>query len=171
MTMTKLLSLLPCALLVGCDSGPSREESVMIWSSATSALASAQGDAVTTIGSGQSTLDFSGPCDLGGSVSLSGSYTDSDDPVESADASFDLGATFSSCKTLHGSIDGELRWTATTNSTSVTTSMKGDLDWEGQNGSGSCHFDLETVLSESIYSFKGSLCGYDVASELSLDGQ
>lgn len=161
----KLLSLLPLAVLVGCDSGPSKEESVQIYASASSSLATAQGAAVAQAGDGNVTLDYSGACALGGTVGLAGGYSDGG---TTGDATFDLHATFSACNGGVGTISGDLHWAATVTDTSVTTSMKGDLDWEGRDGSGSCHFDMEIIVSEALYSFKGSLCGYDVGSELSL---
>jgi hypothetical protein len=44
--------------------------------------------------------------------------------------------------------------------------MTGDLDWTGNNGSASCEFDLALQVSDTGVSYGGTLCGYDVSTEL-----
>lgn len=166
----KRLALL--LLVVGCDSGPSKEESIQIYSTAFSALNSGQSAAVTAAGGGDAELqlDYAGPCSLGGSLTLVGSYL-SGDADSSDEAAFDLAATFDSCKEATGTIDGELRWSAVSNPDLYSFSMEGDLDWSGTNGSGSCELDVTFSLSQQTVSYQGSLCGHRLTSDIVLPGQ
>jgi hypothetical protein len=164
----KLLNLLPIVLVAACSSGPSKQDSTQIFASATSALTVAQGDAVAQAGggSGDLALDFTGPCALGGTVSVNGSYTGDGSEM----AAFDLAASFNGCSQLGGSIDGDLHWTSSTSATGYTAAMTGELDWDGNDSSGSCTFDVHIAISNTAVSYSGSLCGYDVTTSLTLTG-
>lgn len=110
-------------------------------------------------------LDFSGPCTLGGTVAVSGSYTgDGTDDH----AAFDLSTTFAGCHELTGTLSGQLDWTSVATGTSFTATMTGGLDWEGNDGSASCDFDLSLTVGTTGISYAGTLCGYDVTTELAI---
>jgi hypothetical protein len=168
----KLTALLPLAFaLTACDSGPSKEESLQIFAAANTAMTSAQSRAVTEA-QGQSpvapadlVLDFSGPCTLGGTVALTGSYSGDGTGTQ---ATFDLATTFVACQEATGTIDGDVHWTSSANPAGFAASMTGDLAWTGSNGSGSCSLDLQMSVSAVAISYSGSLCGYDVTTDLTL---
>src|SRR5262245_39404702 len=148
--------LLPLLLLAACTSGPSKEESVQIWAAASEAMTSAQQRAVDAARSTpvapvtDLTLDWSGACTLGGSVDVKGDYSgnSSDDH-----ASFDLRTSFHGCHEASGTVDGDIHWTSTATGTDFSASMDGSVDWHGQNGSGSCDFDLTIALTATSVSY------------------
>ncbi|HEU4610440.1 MAG TPA: hypothetical protein VFS15_00125, partial [Kofleriaceae bacterium] len=77
----KIAKLLPLLLVVGCaDNNATKQESVQIFAAATSAMSTAQAKAVaqakgtSLVAPAEVSLDFTGPCTLGGTVSLSGNY-------------------------------------------------------------------------------------------------
>jgi hypothetical protein len=170
MKRLSMTMVLPLCLLAACSDGPTKEESVQIFAAASTAASSVQARAVTDARSAnglaaadQLTLDFSGPCTLGGTASVNGSYEgDSNDDH----ATFDLNTKFVGCHEATGTIDGELHWTSTADANGFSASMTGDLDWTGSNGSASCGFDVSLQVSATDISYSGSLCGYDVSTEL-----
>jgi len=112
------------------------------------------------------TLDYSGPCTLGGTVAVNGSYTG--DGAADDRAAFDLTASFNGCHELTGTLDGSLQWTSVATGNSFTASMTGELAWKGSNGEASCDFDLSLSVGDTGVSYDGRLCGYDVKTELVL---
>jgi hypothetical protein len=153
-------------LLAACSSGPSREESARIFAAATTAMASAQSRAVADAGSALRApadllLDFTGACTLGGSISLTGSYTGD---ADTDTATFELTTRFDGCRELQGTLDGDLRWTSVATETGATTTMKGVLVWDGSDGSATCELDVQTTVSATGFSYSGSICGHDAAS-------
>jgi hypothetical protein len=169
--MMRIATLLPLALLAACSDQPSKEESVQIFAAATTALTSAQAKAVDQARSGQLTapadlvIDFSGPCALGGSLAVHGTYAGSGDDEHAA---FDLGAAFNGCREVTGTLDGDLQWTSEASSAGFSATLNGGLDWQGNNGSASCDFDLALAVNDLGVSYDGHLCGYDVKTELVL---
>lgn len=164
--------ILPLCLLAACSDGPTKEESVKIFAAASTAMSSAQSRAVadargssTLAPATQLDLDFSGPCSLGGTARVTGSY-DGDGADDRA--AFDLRTTFAGCRELTGTLDGELHWTSVADASGFTATMTGGLDWHGNDGDASCEFDLSLEVSEAGIVYGGSLCGYDVAAELHL---
>jgi hypothetical protein len=164
----KLQNLLPFVLLAACSSGPSKQESTQIFATTTSALTSAQSTAVADSGSGSGdlSLNYSGPCSLGGSISVVGSYNG--DGTEMA--SFDLTATFDHCSEPTGAIDGDMHWTSTSSGSGFSAAMTGGVDWDYNNSSASCDFDVHMAVSDTAVSYTGSICGYDVTTDLTLTG-
>src|SRR5690242_20306179 len=137
----KIAALLPLALLAACTDQPSKEESVQIFAAATTALTSAQAKAVDQARSGQLTapaellVDFTGPCSLGGTLRVNGTYAGSSDDEHAA---FDLGAAFNGCREVTGTLDGDLTWTSEASAAGFSATLTGGLDWQGNNGSASC---------------------------------
>jgi hypothetical protein len=153
-----------------CDSGPTKSESLQIFAAATTAMASAQTRAVTDAQQLQApaelVLDFSGPCTLGGTVGVNGSY---DGSGTGDRAAFDMTTAFSSCKEAQGTLDGSLHWTSVVDGMSFSATMTGDLDWTSINGdSASCDFDLSMAVTTASVMYSGHLCGYDIRADLGI---
>lgn len=172
----RILELIVVTSLVSaaaCSSGPSKEESSQIFVTASIAMTSAQSRAVAdaqqlrVLGAPvELLLDFSGPCTLGGLVGVTGSY---DTSGTAGNTAFDMTAAFDACREAQGTLDGSLRWTSTVNGTSVSATMKGELDWSDGNGaSASCDFDLLTVITPETAAVSGRVCGYDAAADLGI---
>jgi hypothetical protein len=167
----KLVKLLPLLVLAACTDSATKEESVQIFAAASTAMSSAQAKAVDQARSGQLTapaelaLDFTGPCTLGGTVAVTGSYVGDDNDDRAA---FDLTASFSGCRELTGTLDGSLTWTSQATAAGFAASIKGGLDWHGNDGDASCDFDLSLTIGESAIAYSGHVCGYDAHAELVL---
>jgi hypothetical protein len=161
----RLHNLLPLAVLVACDSGPSKQESAQIFGSAVTALSNGQSAAINAAPNHDPApqLDWSGPCSLGGTLTLSGAYEGGDVDTDATGA-FDLRATFVGCKEAAGTLDGELRWTMASDANMYSWSMDGDLAWDGHDGSGSCAFDVSMTFSEAEVRYDGSVCGHSMTS-------
>ncbi|HEY5949306.1 MAG TPA: hypothetical protein VIV40_27620 [Kofleriaceae bacterium] len=171
MRLAKLLPLLAVAVVAGCTDSATKQESVQIFTAASSALGSAQSRAVDQARVGQLTapaevtLDFSGPCTFGGTVALSGNYVGDDNDERAA---FDLSASFAGCKEITGTLDGNLQWTSEATAAGFSASLTGDLEWHGNDGDASCGFDLSLTVNDTGIVYGGHLCGYDVRTELVL---
>jgi hypothetical protein len=167
----KLANLLPLLLLAACTDQATKQETVQIFATASTALGSAQSKAVdqarglNLTAPAQLSLDFSGPCLLGGTVALKGDYVGSGDDER---AEFDLTATFNSCRELGGTLDGSLAWTSDASAEGFAAALKGELDWTGKDASASCDFDMALTVAETGVAYGGHLCGYDVKAELVL---
>lgn len=167
--VTSLVSVAAC----GSNNTATKEESLQIFAAASAAMSSAQSRALSdaqqlrAVGApAELTIDFSGPCTLGGRVGMTGS-------VETSDAAdlvaVDLKATFDGCREPQGTLDGDLRTTSTVNGTNISVTLKGDIDWEDGNGaSASCEFDMKTAVTSETVVVSGHLCGFDVAADLGL---
>lgn len=165
LTPMKILKLLPLILLAACSSGPTEQESVQIFGATTAAMGTAQGRAVADTSGGNANLSFTGPCTLGGSVSVTGSYEGADTGDRAA---FDLKTTFDGCKELTGTLDGSLQWTSVAEGGNYNASMTGSIDFDGSNTSASCDFDLHIAVTSSSVNYSGSMCGYDVQADLGI---
>lgn len=170
MKRLSMTMILPLCLLAACSDGPTKEESAKIFAAASTAMSSAQTRAVADARGTSSLapadsldLDFSGPCTLGGTARITGSY---EGDGTGDQAAFDLRTTFAGCHELTGTLDGELHWTSVVDNTGFKASMTGGLDWHGSDGDASCDFDLSLEVSQTGVSYGGTLCGYDVAAEL-----
>lgn len=172
----KLAYLLPLSLLAACaDDNASKEESGRILAAATSAMTTAQANAIgeardaryplALAAPAELTIDFAGPCLFGGSVALQGTYADAGDDQRAA---FDLAVDFHNCRELAGTIDGGLQWTAEANPSGVAVTMDGGLDWTDEDDAASCTVELLLTVNESGIAYGGHLCGYNVATELVL---
>jgi hypothetical protein len=163
--------LAPILVVAACSDAPSKEESVQIFAAASTAMTSAQSAAVTQAQGAALTapadlvLDFTGACSLGGSVAIAGSYSGDG---SSSQATFDLATTFDACHELQGTLDGDIHWTSAATGTSFTAAMTGDLAWDGSDGSASCTLDLHIAVGQLGASYTGSVCGYDVTTDLTL---
>jgi hypothetical protein len=168
-----LIVLMSLVSTAACSSGPTKSESLQIFAAATTAMTSAQARAVSdaqplqVIGApAELLLDFTGPCTLGGTAGVSGSY---DSSGTGDRAAFDMTVAFGSCKEAQGTLDGSLRWTSVTNGTSFSATMRGDLDWSSANGdSASCDFDLSMAVTAQTVAYSGHICGYDIQAELGI---
>jgi hypothetical protein len=134
-------------------------------------MSSAQSRAVDAAQTGQLrapadlVLDFRGPCTLGGTVSVSGTYAGDGNGDRAA---FDLNAKLDGCRELTGTLSGDIAWTSVAEGDRFVATMIGGLDWEGNDGSASCDFDLKLEVSSTGISYGGTLCGYDVKTELTI---
>ena len=168
----RIISVLALLFVVACTDNATKEESVQIFAAASTALSSAQSDAIdraqanSVVAPNELVLDYSGPCTLGGSVALTGSYAGEGDER----AVFDLDATFSNCRELTGTLDGGLEWSSVADQTGFVATLKGGLSWEGRDGTASCDFDLTMTVGSALVGYGGHLCGYDVRQELVLTG-
>ena len=164
--VTKLVGLCGVLALVACgDSGPSKQDSFAAFGAATVAMANAQSQAVqdaqqAVVAPAELTLDFTGACPAGGTVAVTGTY---DTSGSGQNAAFDMTTTFDACADAQGTIDGQLRWTSVVDGTRYTATMKGAIDWAGQNGSASCDFDLQITVDGQTVTYAGSICGYDMS--------
>lgn len=168
----KIVKLLPLLALAACaDNTATKQQSVQIFAAATTALTSAQSKAVDQskathlVKPTDVTLDYTGPCTLGGTVAVSGAYSGDDN---SDHAVFDLSTAFNGCHEVTGTLDGSLHWTSEATATGFTAGMKGQLDWSDNNGSASCEFDLGLTIDQAGISYGGHLCGYDVKADLQI---
>jgi len=157
---------LPFVLLAACSSGPSKSDATRVFASATTSMASAQSRAVSAAHGGAAlnapaalSLQYSGSCPAGGTVAVNGSYDDSGNGMAAA---FDLDTSFTGCKDLTGTLDGDLHWTSTADATGFTSSMTGSLVWSDGQDSASCDFDLHLSVNAAAVSYSGSVCGYNV---------
>lgn len=173
MRILKMVVLTSLVSAAACSSGPSKEESIQVFATATTAMASAQARAVSDAQQlrafatpAELLLDFNGPCALGGTVGVDGRY----DAAGTGDrAAFDLTTEFDGCKEVGGTLDGSLRWTSVADGTSFSATMKGELDWSGADGkSASCDFDLTMSVTPQAVSYSGEICGYDVKADLNV---
>lgn len=137
----------------------------------TTAMTSAQSQAVQAAQSGglrapaELTLNFSGPCTLGGTVGVTGSY----DTSGSAErAAFDLDASFDNCRDATGTLDGGLAWTSVAEANAFSATMSGDLAYDGPNASFSCSIDLHLAVDSASVSYSGSICDYDIQADLGI---
>jgi hypothetical protein len=164
----RLIGLLPIMLIAACSSGPTKDDARAAFAATTLAMSSAQASAVshtTAAAPGNLTLDYSGPCELGGTVAVTGTY---DSAGSGSHTDFDLDAKFSGCHDELGTLDGALHWTSTVDATGFTAAMTGDIDFTGPNHSASCTFDLHASVTAASIGYSGTVCGYDVRADLSL---
>jgi hypothetical protein len=121
-------------------------------------MQSAMGGAVAkvqdaTVGKASGRVEVSAPCSGGGSVSATGAW------VTGESLSLDLG--FDGCEVQGVAIDGELSYDATGDSTHVTLTVEGQLDFSGAV-TGSCDVDLTVDVTAARTQVDGSVCGFDV---------
>jgi hypothetical protein len=170
MAAMKALTLLSLIVVAAC-SGPSKQDAAKVFAAATTSMATAQQHAVSAAQTtavrapAQLGLNYSGPCALGGTAAVTGSY---DATGTGMDAAFDLQTTFSGCSDGVGSLDGNLHWTSTANGTSFAASMTGSLSYADANTNASCDFDLHLAVTGQSVTYTGSACGYDVKADLGL---
>ena len=170
----KLVKFLPVLALAACADSATKQESVQIFAAANAALTTAQTKAVESAKATNQltepntyTLDYGGPCSLGGNVTVKGDYTG-----DGADerAVFDLKTSFTGCREATGTVDGTLSWKSTASSNGFAAEMVGMIDWSDSKSSASCDFDMRLIVTKTSVSYRGYLCGYNVG-ELVLGGR
>ena len=126
----KLGLLLPLALIAACSSGPSKSDSLKMFSTTSSAMTTAQSTAVTASrleGVVPSVnVNYTGACANGGNVAVMGTY-DGDGTTDQA--AFDMTMTFTSCTETLGTIDGSMQWTSVLDGTSFMSTMTGSISY------------------------------------------
>lgn len=168
------LSLAACATDAGSDgppSGnrPSKQQSASLLAAATSGLSAAKTEALgsqSSLTPAVVTLDHSGACELGGQFEISGTY---DYDIDSAASEWDLHTEFSNCAVPEATVDGNLSWSQSVTATGDTLEkITGTISLIAPEGSASCVFDLTIATGASGVSYHGTVCGYDVAADLSI---
>src|ERR1700733_6222747 len=146
------LTLLPLVMFAACTSGPNQTESAEVFADSSSAMASAQSRAVAaaqtqaSAAPGPLTLNFSGPCTVGGTVAVTGTY---DGSGTNADAAFDLMISFTACADGVSTLDGAIQWAAVASGTSFTGTETGSLDDKRGSDDWSCDFDLTIAVDQT----------------------
>lgn len=159
-------TLLPFVLLAACTSGPSKQDAARVFASATTSMATAQSRAVSAahgaaalVAPAALNLQYSGSCTNGGTVAVNGSYDDAGSGMAST---FDLDTSFTGCKEVTGTLDGDLHWTSSAGASGFTSAMTGSLTWTDGQDNATCDFDLHLTVSQQLVSYTGSVCGYNV---------
>lgn len=167
--MTLLLSIFVAA----CSSGPSKQEASMMFGAAGLAMSSAQSSAVASardhkalLAPAELQLDYAGPCPLGGTAGVTGSYDDASG--SGSNAAFDMTVTFGACHGEAGTLDGSVHWTSSATAGGFSAAMNGNLDWTDGNDSASCGIDVKLAVTSTSISYSGSVCGYDAQADLHL---
>jgi hypothetical protein len=162
--------LCPFLLIAACSSGPSKEESLKIFLATDGAMASAQANAVAAsrhaaLAPDSLTVNYSGNCLVGGTVAVAGNYEGSrtDDRAQ-----FDLTMSFVNCRDLTGQLDGSLTWSSTASGSMFNASMTGGISYKDPNTDASCDYDLHLAVAPALVSYSGTMCGYDVQTELKI---
>ncbi len=168
--MTRMTLLLPF-VIAACSSGPSKQDATRLFGAAGVAMTSAQASAVSAaqghhalVAAAQVSADYSGPCALGGTAGVTGNYDDSSG--SGSNAAFDMTVTFNACHGVAGTLDGSVHWTSTATSSGFSAAMNGNLSWTDGTDSASCGIDVKLALTATSISYTGSVCGYDVQTDL-----
>jgi len=130
----------------------------------TSALFNAQYQAVGATPGGDQVpvvldLDYSGPCSLGGSVTVTGRY------ATGADGGFSNDFTMDACRDELGTLDGFAHEAATTTGSASAMTITGNLVFSASDGGGAdCEYNLVAAvdLTTKSATYTGTVCGYDV---------
>lgn len=165
-----LFVVISLGALAACTSGPSKDQSLKAFAAATTAMATAQSSAVADARTHASAapgtdlaLNYNGPCTLGGTVGVTGSY---DSSGTGDQAVFDLSTTFASCATPTGTLDGSMTWHSEASGSAFSETMSGNLSYTGGNDSFSCDFNLSLSVDATGVTYAGTVCGYDVQADL-----
>lgn len=167
----RLARFVPFIVLAACTSShhydpPPRQNAEQAFGAASRAMEAAS----ARLGSGAGVapvygdVDVSVPCSRSGSLAVSGTFDAGD-----YGASFDIDATFNSCREAEGTLDGTLHWDSSADASgNVHDHWGGTLDWFDQYGSWSCVFDLTMIVDGTGVHYSGSICGYDAQADLGL---
>ncbi len=168
--MNRITLLLPF-LIAACTSGPTKQDASRLFGAAGVAMASAQSSAVSSaqgkhalVAPAQLSLDYSGPCALGGTAGVTGSYDDGSG--SGSNAAFDMTVSFSACRSVAGTLDGSVQWTSTASNGGFSATMNGNLDWTDGKDSASCAIAVQLAVTSTSVTYSGSVCGYDVQADL-----
>lgn len=167
-TDTLFLLAFVVAILAGCPTQADLDE---VWGTTQENLSSADGDVQEEADTGTldpDAVDYDSSCADGGSVTLTGTLTQSVTPGEVAQ-SFDYVATFAACEDDGLVIDGEVDYLfaqEVTTDVVQTWDYAGTLTYSGTY-SGSCEVDVQgeqsaTESSASI-TWSGTFCGEDAS--------
>jgi hypothetical protein len=162
-------TLLPLVLFAApaCTGGASKQDAARVFTAATTQMASAQSRAVSAahgaaalIAPAALQLQYSGSCTNGGTVAVNGSYDDSGNGMAAA---FDLETSFSGCKEVTGTLDGDLHWTSNADANGFTSAMTGSLTWTNGQDNATCDLDLHLAVGLTAgVTYSGTVCGYNV---------
>ncbi len=104
-------------------------------------------------------------CDEGGSLSISGDISDTED----GGGTVDLTETINSCGEAYGEVvftmvgDPNITMTGSGDDTSGSLSINGGFTYTATDGrEGSCGVDVDATITGTTISFSGSICGVDV---------
>ena len=168
----RILTLgLPLLFAAACTSGPSKQDASRLFVATTAAVQTAQQKAVTSTQAlttpAARNLDYIGPCDGEGSFEIKGTYDDASG--SGAAAAFDLQASFNNCVSLtHTALDGNLHWSSTSDASGFSASLGGSISFSDQTSSAACDLDLHMAVTTTSISYAGTVCGYDVTTDLGL---
>lgn len=150
--------LAACTASTGGDSTASHQQARSVYSVASTRLEAAlkaiDHEALTA------NINSSDACAVSGDVTLVGSY----DSV----AGFDLTASFAACQESEGAIDGDLHWVETTSGAGIIDTWTGTLELTDATTTASCVFDYQSITSETGVTLSGTICGFDVSTDLDL---
>jgi len=160
--------------VAACTSGnATKQDASRLFVATTTAVQAAQQKAVSSTQAqlapapAARNLDYIGPCDGEGSFEIKGVYDDASG--NGAAAAFDLQANFNNCVSLtHTALDGNLHWSSTSDANGFTASMSGSIAFSDQTTSATCDLDLHMAVSSSSISYSGTVCGYDVNTDLGI---
>jgi len=164
--------LLPILFVAACTSGTAtKQDASRLFVATTTAVQAAQQKAVSStqaqFAPAARNLDYIGPCDGEGSFEIKGLYDDASG--NGAAAVFDLQANFNNCVSLtHDALDGNLHWSSTSDANGFSAAMTGSISFSDQSTSASCDLDLHMAVSSAAISYSGTVCGYDVKTDLGL---
>ena len=163
--MKQLVGLL--LVLAACgDSKPSQQEAFTAFGAATAAMSTAQAKAVQAAQQGAIaapavlTLNYTGPCDVGGTDTVTGAY---DTSGSGQAATFDMDLSFDACRGAQGTLDGSMSWASMADGSSYSATMSGDIAFQSEQGSASCDYDLHISVVGQTATYSGSVCGYSVS--------
>ncbi|MFB6372973.1 MAG: hypothetical protein ABEN55_07635 [Bradymonadaceae bacterium] len=177
-------TLLFMLIMAGCGNNMTEEETKKAWRSTQQTLASGDSQAqakVSTSDDGsstQTTVDYT--CPQGGSASFEGTYSASSSGEGSGSTDTfeaDMNIQYNSCESSNITINGNLNYNVTTESTgdsaSLVYKMSGNLDYSGEV-KGSCKIDMTGKLSVNSsragWSYSGTACGHDAEQTLGGSG-
>ena len=162
----KLLALAPVLALAACaDNGPSKQEAARIYQAMSVAATNGRVQAVNHAGApltapADLTLDYSGPCSLGGTVGVQGTFSGDE---TTATGSYDLTAAFAACHEAPGTLDGSIHWSGSSSATGFSSSMVGNIDFDDGSTTTSCAIDVQMTVGATGVTSTGTFCGYDVS--------
>lgn len=122
-------------------------------------------------GSALEPFEYSGPCQEGGTLSMTGNVTDNTDEFGNGSASFDVTLVHTNCGaraqsngmlfTLNGNpnVGMDFQITSTETTFSYDGSINGNVRWTSGSRSGTCPIDIQWEYNATENSFSGSQSG------------
>jgi hypothetical protein len=158
-------------LVAACtDPSTSKPDASRLFVATTDAVVAAQAKAVTATqqltAPAVRNLDYIGPCSAEGSSEVRGTY---DDSGNAAASTFELQVTFMNCVDVTGNaLDGSLHWSSSASASGFDATLSGSIDWSDHMNQASCDLDLHMAVTSSTILYAGTVCGYDVQTDLHL---